>query len=206
MRPSIESARIADVLGGDAGRKVAVDRHRHRAGAHLRQGLRREHVLDLAGTDAERERGERAVGRRMAVAAHDRHAGLREALLGTDHVHDPLPRVTHRVAADSELPAVACEHVHLLRRDRVLEWLVETRGGHVVVHRRDRQVRSTDAAPRQPEPVERLGRGDLVHEVEIDEQEIGFAGGRAHDVLVPHLLRQGAAHGAPSFLARRLVE
>ena len=106
---------------------VAVDGDRHRARPHLRQRLRGEHVLDLARADAERERAERAVRRRVAVAAHDRHARLGEALLGTDHVHDALAGIAHRVAADAELLAVAREHVHLLRRDRILERLVEAR-------------------------------------------------------------------------------
>ena len=86
---------------------VAVDGDRHRARPHLRQRLRREHVLDLARADAERERAERAVRRGVAVAAHDRHARLREPLLGPDHVHDALAGIAHRVAADAELLAVA---------------------------------------------------------------------------------------------------
>ena len=99
-------ARI-DVLRRDAGGQVALDRDRHRLRARLRERLRGEHVLDLAGADAERERPERAVRRRVAVAAHDRHAGLREALLGPDHVDDALVGIAHREDGDAELGAVA---------------------------------------------------------------------------------------------------
>ena len=103
MRPSIDSARIAAPrysmtepipppvpmramiastmsLAVTPAGSVAVDGDRHRARSHLRQRLRREHVLDLARADAERERAERAVRRGVAVAAHDRHARLRETL------------------------------------------------------------------------------------------------------------------------------
>ena len=62
-------------------------------GALLRQRLRREHVLDLARADAERQRAERAVCRRVRVAADDRHPRRRHAELRADHVHDPLTRV-----------------------------------------------------------------------------------------------------------------
>jgi hypothetical protein len=48
---------------------------------------------DLGGADAERQRTERTVGGGVTVAADDDHAGLAQPLLGTDHVHDPLPAI-----------------------------------------------------------------------------------------------------------------
>ena len=80
------------------GGSVAVDRDAHPLRPGLRQRLRGEHVLDLARADAERQRAERAVGRGVAVAAHDGHARQRAALLGPDHVDDALVRVAHRVS------------------------------------------------------------------------------------------------------------
>ena len=62
----------------------------HRPRPALGQRLRREHVLDLGRADPERERAEGAVRGRVAVAADDRHARLRQAELGPDHVDDPL--------------------------------------------------------------------------------------------------------------------
>ena len=44
-------------------------------------------------------------------------------------------------------------------------------------------------AARQAQAVERLRAGDLVDEVEVDVEQVGFAGRRAHDVALPHLLR-----------------
>ena len=92
---------------------VDVDRHPLRAG--LGERLGGEHVLDLAGADAERERTEGAVGGGVAVAAHDRHPGLGAALLGPDHVHDALAGVAHRVVGDAELGRVAAQRVDLDR-------------------------------------------------------------------------------------------
>ena len=67
-----------DVLGADAGRQPAVDPDLVGLRPALEQALGREDHLDLAGADPERERPERAVRGRVRVAAHDRHARLRQ--------------------------------------------------------------------------------------------------------------------------------
>jgi hypothetical protein len=77
---------------------------------------------DLGGADAERHRSERAVRRRMTVAAGNRHPGLRQAELRTDHVDDALALVAEVVERDAEVAAVALE-----RRDHVLGHHVEER-------------------------------------------------------------------------------
>ena len=179
--------------------KLAVDGDRHGARLRLRQRLRGEHVLDLAGADAERQRAERAVGRRVAVAAHDGHARLREPELGPDHVHDALARRAHRVEADAELGAVRRQHLHLLARDRIGDRQVDVLGRDVVVHRGHGEVGPAHGAPGQAQAVERLRRRDLVDEVEIDVEEVGLALVVVDDVVVPHLLAQRtggrAGHG-----------
>ncbi len=42
--------------------------------------------------------------------------------------------------------------------------------------------------PGQAQPVEGLGRGHLVEQVQVDEEEVGLALGRVDDVGVPDLL------------------
>ena len=95
-----------------------VDRHAHPLRPRLRQRLGRQNVLDLAGADAEGQRPERAVGRGVAVAAHDRHARQGAALLGSDDVDDSLPGIAHREVDDAELLGVLAQHLDLSRRDR----------------------------------------------------------------------------------------
>jgi hypothetical protein len=80
--------RQGDVLGGDAGTERPGDLHLHVPGLLLDQRLRGQNVLDLGGADAMGERPEGPVRRGVGVAAHDRHAGQRPALLGPDDVHD----------------------------------------------------------------------------------------------------------------------
>ena len=60
-------------------RQLALERIRIERGLFCCKRLRREHVLDLGRADPERERPERAVRRRVRVAAHDRHARLRDS-------------------------------------------------------------------------------------------------------------------------------
>ena len=59
-------------------------------GTLLHETLRRQHVLDLARADPECECAEGAVRCGVRVAADDRHTRLRNAELGSDHMHDAL--------------------------------------------------------------------------------------------------------------------
>src|SRR5690606_39517958 len=69
--------------------------------------------------------------------------------------------------------------------------------GSVVVLGRDGEVRAADLAAREPQALERLRAGDLVHEVEVDVEEVGRpVGASSHQVRVPDLLRQRAGHVA----------
>ena len=68
----------------------------------------------------------------------------------------------------------------------------------VVVLGGERQVGAADRAAGQPQAVEGLRAGDLVHEVQVDVEQVGLALGAAHDVGVPDLLGERAAHGTPA--------
>ena len=188
------------VLGGHARREVAVDVDGHPLRASLRQRLRGQHVLDLARTDAERERTEGAVRGRVAVTAHDRHARLRPPLLGTDDVDDALPGVAHRIVGDAELGGVAAQGVDLLGRDLVGDRLVDVLGRDVVVLGRDRQLGTAYRAPAQPEPVEGLRAGDLVNEMQVDVEQIGFTRCGSDEVTIPDLLGKRCSHCASHIL------
>ena len=172
MRPMM--ARITSLAPASGGSSPA-DRHRHRARPHLGQGLGGQHVLHLAGADAEGDGPEGAVGGGVGVAAHDGHARLGEALLGADHMHDALLGVAHREVGDPELVGVAAQGLHLGAADLVGDGLVDVGGGDVVVLGGHRQVGPPHAPARQPQPVEGLRRGHLMHEVQVDVEQVGLA-------------------------------
>src|SRR2546430_17102352 len=79
----------------------------------LQQALRREHVADLGGADAEGQRPEGAVRAGVAVAAHDGLARLREAQLRANDVHDAALTVGEAEQLHTERGAVGLELAHL---------------------------------------------------------------------------------------------
>ena len=185
------TARITSLAVTPAGSSPSTSTAIH-FGRRLRQRLGGQDVLDLARADAEGERAERAVRRRVAVAADDRHARQRAALLGADDVDDALAGVAHREVGDAELGRVLAQHLDLAGRDRVGDRLVDVLGRDVVVLGRDRQLGAAHPAAAEAQAVERLRAGDLVDEVQVDVEEVGLARRRAHEVALPHLLRQGS--------------
>ena len=220
MRPSIERPEIASPrysmtwpipppvpmrpitprttsFGAHPGRQLPVDLDGHRRGPDLGERLGCEHVLDLARADAEGERAKGAVGGGVAVPADDGHPGLGQAQLGADDVHDPLVAVPHRVADDAKLLAVGREDLELLGRHRVGERLVDVGGRDVVVGGGEGEIGAPHAPTGHPQAVEGLGRGDLVHQVQVDEEQVGLALRRPDHVRLPHLVGQGARDEAP---------
>ena len=196
IRPSIESASIAgpgvlddvpgetadaepperaedQVLGGHAEAELALVADPHRARLVLDHALRGEHVLDLGGADPEGERAEGAVRGGVGIAADDRHAGLRDAELGADHVHDPLAVGAERVDGHAELGAVALERFHLHARELVLDPRGDGRavGRRVVVGGRERAVGPAHRPAGHAQAVEGLRAGDLVDEVQVDVEQ-----------------------------------
>jgi hypothetical protein len=113
-----------------------------------------------------------------------------------DNVHDALLGVVHRVERHAELGAVPAQRLDLRARHRVRDRREDVQRGDVVVFGRDGEVRPADGAAREAEPVERLRTGDLVHEVEIDVEQVRFLPLTLTDqVLIPHLLGQRDSHG-----------
>jgi hypothetical protein len=64
-----------DVLGADPRAEPAVDRDPRPPGLLLPQGLGHQHRRNLSDADAERIGAEGAMGRGVAVAAHDQRPG-----------------------------------------------------------------------------------------------------------------------------------
>ena len=134
---------------------------------------------------------ERAVGRGVRVAAHDRHPGLRQTELRPDHVHDPLAPAAGRVQGYAEGLAVRGQRVELRLRDQVAD---RTRlGRDVVVHGRDRQVGPPHRPSRESQPLERLRARHLVHEVQVDEEQRRLARALVDNVRCPRSSRTASS-------------
>ena len=190
-----------EVLRMDIRREHAVDRHAHIARATLADHLRRQHMFDLRRSDSERERTERPVRRGMAVAAHDRHSGLRAPLLGTDDMDDAAAWVAHRKILDPEVPRVLDQCLELRPRLAVGNRSRPRRlprRRNIMVRQGQRALGTPDRPPRRREPGEGLRRGHLVQKMQVDIQQ-GLAVILRHRVRVPYLVvkRARPRHGVP---------
>ena len=120
--------------------------------------------------------------------------GLGEPELRADDVHDALLGVVHRVERHAELGAVAAQRLHLGAGDLVGDRQLDVERGDVVVLGGQREVGPAHRPPGQPQPVEGLRAGDLVHQVQVDVEQVGLGPlAPADQVLVPHLLGQRAS-------------
>ena len=175
------------------GLQLALDGDRHGLERLERQRLGRQDVLDLARADAEGHRAEGAVRRGVAVAADDGDARHREAELRADDVDDALLLVAERVQADAELRGVAAQRLDLRAARQIGDRLVDVERRGVVVLGRDREIEAAHRAALGAQAVERLRAGHLVHEVQVDVDEVGLAVLALDDqVVVPDLLGEGA--------------
>src|SRR5262249_11886941 len=153
--------------------------------ARLHEALRGENVLDFAGADAKSERAESAVGRSVAIAADDGLAGLRDAQLRANDVHDALVLAVHVEKAHAGFAAVPFEGVELSDGVLIDDRQSAVGGGNGVIHYGEGEIGAADSAAIFAETGEGLGRGAFVDEVPVNIDNGGLAGFFVDDVVVP---------------------
>ena len=192
--------RQGDVLGRDAGAQLAGDLDLHVLALALDQRLGGKHVLNLRCADAMRQRAESAVGRGVAVATDDCHAGQGPALFGADDMHDALAHVRDGVVMHAELTRV------LIQRRDLNAAVFGHRGGvfaalggrHVVIRHGDGLVRCADGAARHAQPFKGLRTGHFVDEVTVDIQQASAVIGFVDDMGVPDfIVKRLGGHDGP---------
>ena len=144
-------------------------------------------MLNFAGADAEGQRAEGAMGRRVTVAANDGLARLSDAEFRSNHMHDPLIGILHVEEHDARFAAVALQGLKLRGRHRIQQRKVPVLGGHGVVHDRKRKVRSPHLASRRFQAGESLRGCSFVNEMAVDIDERGLRGLFSHQVGIPDL-------------------
>ena len=180
------------VLGVDARLQGAL----HPDAAHLElvhgQALAGQHIAHLAGADAKGDRTEGAVGGGVGIAAGHGHAGLGEAQFGRNHVHDPLAAAAEAVQGDGVVGAVDLQGGQHRLGQGIGEGPSLGGGGHDVVHRGHGALRVPHREPQIPQGCEGLGAGDLMDQVESNEQLGGATRQIRHPVQLPDLVVEGA--------------
>src|SRR6516164_8108255 len=104
-----------DILRSDARSEMSVDGNAHALGLALPQRVRHQHMGNFGGADAESEGPERAMGRGVAVAAHDQQAGQGKTLLWSHHVDDSLAGIIEPEYLYPMLGGVFFERTHHAR-------------------------------------------------------------------------------------------
>ena len=102
---------------------------------------------------------------RVAVAARDRHARLREPELQTDDVHDPLILMIRRPEGDAVLAAITLERDRHLFGHHVEERPLLTQCRNDVIDGRERALGERDLPTVLPQHVERLRARDFVNKM-----------------------------------------
>jgi hypothetical protein len=97
-------------------------------------------MFDFRGADAISERTEGAVGRGMAVAADQRHAGQRETLLRPDDVNDALALIELVVIFEIKELRVLGEISDLRRALRIRIGQIAICRRHIVIDNQERLV------------------------------------------------------------------
>src|SRR5258706_4081325 len=128
-------------------------------------------MLDFAGSNAKRQRSKCAVRGGVAVAADDCHAGLRQTLLRTDHVHDALLIAIQTEALDSKLLAIRFQLSHLCGGDFIDDWERAGRSGCAVIRRGNSEIRPADFQAALAEAFEGLRGSYFVNQMQVDEEQ-----------------------------------
>ena len=126
-------------------------------------------MLDFGGPDTESQRAKCAMRRRMRIAAYHGHAGLRQALFGSDDVDYALANILDGDIRHTKVGNVLPQRIKLETALVIFHHRQPVgRGRHVVVWHRESAFRAAYFAPRQSQTFKGLRAGDLVDQVAID--------------------------------------
>ena len=184
--------RQREVLGRGAEGQGARGLDLHVAGLLLHQRLRRQHLLDLGGADAEGERSQRPVRRGVRIAAHDRLSRQREAKFGADHVDDTLSPVEQGNVGHAECSDVRLERCDLRPRLRLVDAAAPVAGRDIVIDHCQRRVGPPDRTAGAAQPVEGLRAVHLVEQVTVDIEHARLRAQPLDDMRVPDLVVESA--------------
>ena len=180
-----------DVLRRHASGQFAVDRDAHILGFGLDQRLGGEHMLDFRCADAMRQGAKRAMGGGVAVAAHNRGAGKRKALLRSDDVDNALALIELVEIFDAEFTGVFGQSRHLGRGFWVRDTMRAVGCRNVVVDHSQRLFRRANLTARHTQAFNSLWRRHFMHQMAVNIEEAGAIRLCIDDVIVPDLVIKG---------------
>ena len=146
----------------------------HIDAAHLhltqRHRLSRQNIPHLSRPNAKRNRSKCPMRRRVAIATSDRRPWLRDPLLGSHHVHDPLFPAAQTEIRNSKLLHVPVQFLDHLLRQRIRKWRHLAVRRNNVIHRCKRPVRIRHLQSQISQHPKRLRARHLVNQMRVDQQ------------------------------------
>src|SRR6266566_4479236 len=131
----------------------------------LRQALRRKHMLNFTGANAERKCAEGSVGAGMTVAADDCHSRLGQSQLRTNDMYDALLSRIDIEKLNPKIQAILPEGIYLFRADGISNWQAAIRSGNIMVHCRYGEIRAPHATIGDTKTLKGLRRSYLMDEM-----------------------------------------
>ena len=187
------------VLGADMDPKPPLDPHPHAFWLLQRNHLGGEHVFQLRGAAAERQRAEApdragvAVRHRMSCA-RQHHAELRR-----HHMGDAVVGIAEVEHADAMPPAAVAGGAQESGAVRIGVVGAIGLGGHHVIECRECQVRPPHAATGLGQLAERVRRMQVMQHMAVDIDEVAPIGAPRHQVGIPDFIEQRLRHRAFAF-------
>ena len=142
-------------------------------GPALDQRLRRQHMGQFAGADAEGQRAEAAMGAGMAVAADDQAAGQAQAQFGPDDMDDALPGLVDIEQLDAARGGLDPQRRQQFQPDLAGAGAPRRRRDRVV-GRRKGQFRAVDGEIAALEIEQAARAAEIVQQMAVDMQQIGI--------------------------------
>jgi hypothetical protein len=127
----------------------------------------------------------------MAIAAHDGHTWLGQAQLGTNHVDDAALGMIDSIQPDAKLMAVGLELAHLAISHLINQRQTQIERRRRMIHRRYRALGAAHNQSFLPKTCESLGRGDLMHQVQVNVKDGRTACLLGNEMSIPDLIEQG---------------
>ncbi len=136
----------------------------------------------------------------MAVATDQGHARLGESQFGAEDVHDALMAAAGAVEGHAELGTVEFQLLHLPRGDGIGDGQAAVMGWNAVIDGGDRAMEIADLQTALAQPIEGLGAGDLMEQLQIDVKQGGLTIPLGDHVRIPELVVEGAWGHVRSFV------
>ena len=179
------------VLRGDAHGERAAELGPHRAGPALRQMVCVASTCSISVAPMPNAIApSAAVGAGVAVAAHHRGAGQRQAELGRRHVHDALALLADVVQAHAGRARLLAQQGDQFVGPRRVAPGAARRGLDQMVRGGEGQLGIAHGQTAPQHPGDGLAAAQVVQQVPVDVQQVDAGRERFHHMLVPDLVEQ----------------